>query len=514
MTPFKHFCIATDFAVFTGAIPLIDPNWELLPIHFLVDPGEKYDWHTDQPPCQLPSLDGQLHVLSQYVEVLSLPLPASMVPSPPVTPVTGEVVNGSGLGGGNGVHRSVSNESDEGKGDKKKNRQLQAVSKSFGSLGKSLGKNIKKMGTLGKDKDKKKVKTPPAVAVANNGLSINSDVLSDRQHVLCSRLLYKRMAYQDEIVRNYLESAEVRFRSEQEAQKLQQQESVNSKPVECINQGCKGKATADTSYLCKGCFEKQKMVESNRDRSEGEQYSRGGEEGEGMAASLGLSPMHINNVAAAGVNSSPAFTRHDTLITTGKSKFYTLPAEEHAVVPPNNRLRPQQAPPHINSSASTVARPTKVELSRSSFYDSSMTNSSLPPPPHNPPPRYVNNLKSTTVKKGTVAQEIQPSQALAANFMSDKQFNSVNLLRSNESAPPKTTNKTLDYTDTHYKLNVNLDSPPSHNSKTQAATQKCRTPNCDFFGTGDTDFLCSACYKKKHSELLKQAEFAQKQTNL
>ena len=30
--------------MFSGAIPLVDPDLRLLPIHFLVDPGENFEW--------------------------------------------------------------------------------------------------------------------------------------------------------------------------------------------------------------------------------------------------------------------------------------------------------------------------------------------------------------------------------------------------------------------------------------------------------------------------------------
>lgn len=104
---------------------------------------------------------------------------------------------------------------------------------------------------------------------------LNSNLVSRSQdYILCAVLhTEKRHEYQEEMVRNYLQSAHERFqrdkdlklkqaeeRRQKEEQKLKDLACIEG-PSECINPGCDQFGTALTSYMCKACFERQRDQE-------------------------------------------------------------------------------------------------------------------------------------------------------------------------------------------------------------------------------------------------------------
>src|SRR6218665_3309389 len=57
--------------LFSAAIPVVDPDFNLLPIHFAVDPGEGYSW--DKDGCaELLSQSSRLDLLRRYLNLESL----------------------------------------------------------------------------------------------------------------------------------------------------------------------------------------------------------------------------------------------------------------------------------------------------------------------------------------------------------------------------------------------------------------------------------------------------------
>lgn len=104
---------------------------------------------------------------------------------------------------------------------------------------------------------------------------LNSNLVSKSQdYILCAVLhTEKRHEFQEEMVRNYLQSARERFqhdkdlklkqaeeRKQKEEQKLKDLACVEG-PSQCINPGCDQFGTALTSYMCKACFEHQRDQE-------------------------------------------------------------------------------------------------------------------------------------------------------------------------------------------------------------------------------------------------------------
>jgi len=63
--------------VFTVAIPLVNPQLELLPVHFAVDPGLDYNWqNADGCSCYDLPLDAKVQLIEQYMDVKVSTMPA------------------------------------------------------------------------------------------------------------------------------------------------------------------------------------------------------------------------------------------------------------------------------------------------------------------------------------------------------------------------------------------------------------------------------------------------------
>ena len=104
---------------------------------------------------------------------------------------------------------------------------------------------------------------------------LNSNLVSKSQdYILCAVLhTEKRHEYQEEMVRNYLQSARERFERDKDlklkqAEERKQKEEQKLKDLacveglsQCINPGCDQFGTAVTSYMCKECFERQRDQE-------------------------------------------------------------------------------------------------------------------------------------------------------------------------------------------------------------------------------------------------------------
>ena len=162
------------------------------------------------------------------------------------------------------------------------------VAKQFGSIGKSMSKKLKKnFGSIAKmTRNNSQKKNSGAENYAPSGTirqttKLNSNIVSRSQdYILCAELhTEKRHEYQEEMIRNYLQSARKRFERDKEmkhkqAEECRQKEDLKLKelaqfegPSSCINPGCDKYGTAITSYMCKDCFEHQREQEltSNAD---------------------------------------------------------------------------------------------------------------------------------------------------------------------------------------------------------------------------------------------------------
>lgn len=251
-------------------IPLTDSEHELLPIQFNIDPGEQFVWGRDEHIPNLASRftlaqKDRLGLLREYLDVIQVPLsPAdgngdlAELEMDGSSPVEEEEIERR-LSEVDLECDEMSSSSDSGVYKSKAAKQLQSVAKQFGSIGKSMSKRIKKnFGSITKMTRNNSLKKK------NGGKRESESRKQSQDHILCAVLhTEKRHEYQEEMVHNYLQSARLRFERDRELKSKQAEErrvkdDDTDGPSQCVNPGCNLYGTSKTSYLCSGCYIKQK----------------------------------------------------------------------------------------------------------------------------------------------------------------------------------------------------------------------------------------------------------------
>ena len=327
-----------------AAIPLVDPEFNLLPIHFTVDPGEDFVWGKDENDiertCGFELTEaGKLSMLQAYmdVEYITVPYGGSVIingtgegskeaeavtngtvaaPDSLIRTTSVESSEGSSFSNnsscGNGKDKGAAAANGKGKKENGKNiggkdadglktterrrlpKPMQNFARGLGTFRRTLSKKIRRnfcasarssgrrsevperTSSRGKDMPENNALLPnttdkEVTAAAPTVVTVTATVVDQKElhRLLCARLLHKRQALQEEMVRNYLTMAEERFQQEKELVRQQDAElkhlterrRMETEVVECVNVGCDGKASAATSYLCRDCFERQKQEE-------------------------------------------------------------------------------------------------------------------------------------------------------------------------------------------------------------------------------------------------------------
>lgn len=309
------------------AIPLVDPNDSLLAIQFAVDPGSQVDW--DQLDASTEgnatvkdmTHEEKIALLKSYLDVLQLKatnvrpkraeqakvtvtdspsksstLPAKLDKKDEEASVTKARSNSAS----DTVNRSCSPLDTHGL--RKRMMKWMRLSTLRSSMSKKLRKNwqlAKKRGTSFRFKRRRRItdESNQAVHDSNPAASTVENNDPNQQHheglYYCARLhTEKRHDYQDEMIRNYLSTARLRFKDE-EKKKDTSSSSTSAKKItsprsstsssgsstlsdnsstsvgkeedddchyasQCVSEGCKNYGTASTSYLCTSCFADQK----------------------------------------------------------------------------------------------------------------------------------------------------------------------------------------------------------------------------------------------------------------
>lgn len=291
---------------FSVAIPLVDPHLVVLPLHFVVDPGETFDWTKNDNEMKPDlALEDKKNLLRKYLDVEQLPIPR----------LDNEM---------DSDHKSTGScDSDESAGcigkdrgkDRKVSQQMHTVAKQFGSIGKNMGKKLKKnFGNLGKamrnirgengEKNGRRLSVGGDV-IQTTKPTITPAALLERDRVISARLAMKRSLLQEKLVENYLQEAHKRFEIDRDLKRQRAEEMAarknvgalyNKVPVKCVSPGCNMYGTASSSYLCSKCFDQQKQQAIDHELQSGTKY-----------------------------NTFPGHTRRieEPVQECGKSKFYT-----------------------------------------------------------------------------------------------------------------------------------------------------------------------------------------------
>ncbi|XP_041364189.1 OTU domain-containing protein 7B-like isoform X2 [Gigantopelta aegis] len=274
LVPMDQSGLPEEIASLSTAIPLVDPEFRLLPLHFHVDPGDRYDWTklANNKDLRELSTEDKLNLLQQYLDVEKLTIPS--LDSADSTTDNDRVSCGS-------------YDSDDSVGcvankERKKDaarvsQQMQHVAKQFGSIGKSMGKKLKKnFGNIGKgmkNLDEKKSKKKSVGSVITQSTKVIATTDAGKNSIWCARLTLQQSSIHAELLKNYMQDAEQRFSTYRELVRRKNEEIKKRVPVypassstracQSAIPGCHGPAVHDASYQCKSCYDLQKQQEKS-----------------------------------------------------------------------------------------------------------------------------------------------------------------------------------------------------------------------------------------------------------
>ncbi|XP_054159022.1 OTU domain-containing protein 7B-like [Oppia nitens] len=302
-----------------AAIPLVDYEHNILPLQFVIDPGEEMfkndcqHFSNELVKKLTLSENEKLKLLKLYFDVDYIKLPKHQT-----TELTTEKKLTKRNAKLSAMEKSrtlpSSFESDDSSSDapsassvggsvsskakalsSKAAKQLLTITKHFGSLGR-MSKRIKKnLGTFAKrstsfrhkhknSNDLEKItKTSDSNAIKINSCvqqidtlsnsESNDDYLIDKDMIIVALLhTNRRHIYYDEMIRNYLSTARARFLRDKRQHCSSSSSSSSVTTVTktsaitdqncvsmCVNTGCKMFGTSANNYLCSACFEQQKQ---------------------------------------------------------------------------------------------------------------------------------------------------------------------------------------------------------------------------------------------------------------
>lgn len=514
-------------------IPLTDYENALLPIQFCIDPGKDFDWTNYDGSKGNWGLNDREHItlLKEYLDIVY----ASPLGSPEEEILVDLVDEDFEKRIADG-ELTFSDEAANANGKSKAAKQLQSVAKQFGSIGKSMSKKIKKnIGSIAK------------IGSGNNGTNGTNGKASKkatlpsrastqsftRQRILCAQLKAKRHNYQEEMIKNYLECAHERFMETEKAKELRELEQQQiellklratspERETSCINAGCTNYGTSATSYMCKECFEKQKERELNNSHNIVSDVARYG---------TGNSKFYTQSDSQShkSIKRIPSVRRLNELDQTlylSNSTFYndrrassspvnmtttaastTTPASTSPNSPPNGTSYRHNYSPTEISSQKTVIIPITVE-SRNDSPD--MIDTGMP---QDISVVRITGVGCTNSDPAGSATVFSPGNTIIPNArqtvnLPPIQHNILGICEDNntELGLPSKRNTYSDIVAGTLKQDNGLptyksamrNSDEAYSSRIatpflQSLGHPCRTRDCMFYGSANTNYYCSKC---------------------
>ena len=330
-------------------VPLVGPDYDMIPIHFGVDPGVDFRW--DQPEVAAQevtelSMDQKLALLKKYTDLLEVKIQTAVKPK--------EGAGADGKAAGGEACAADTGKATVGEIKEVKDASLKPGDR-IGSAKSWLANQLVKVGTI--------------AGVLGN--VVHSTIYAARLQTNRKPEYYYRM------IENYIESARERYEdetAERARRTLRGQERNEREPAQpCISPGCNLYGTASTSYLCSSCYKAQQKSFSETGRFIGTPPPTG---------DGGSSVQHRPTRSYLPPPSYSACVPYDYFSTIGDSRPLNPPqagaqASRHAQRP-GQRAPPsyaQAVSPPVGKSASplatsTVGSPLKCAKDDCSFYGS------------------------------------------------------------------------------------------------------------------------------------------------
>ncbi|XP_046399998.1 OTU domain-containing protein 7B-like isoform X2 [Ischnura elegans] len=510
-----------------AVIPITDADHELLPIQFSIDPGELLYKNQDENDLEAMqrltlSPEEKLLLLREYLDVIKIPmkLPNNgdnseldvIETDVNIIPYEEDTIDKrfsevdldndeSILNSSEGV--AVSNRS-------KAAKQLQSVAKQFGSIGKSMSKKFKKnfgsITKIARNNSLKKKYSANQTSPLHQPPKVNGSLVSQSPEYILGAVLHtdKRHEYQEEMIRNYLQSARMRFEKDKELKSRQVEEKKlkddwNVKdsaemevPSMCINAGCGLYGTSLTSYMCTVCYQKQKEREAEMSKSpniNSPLMNRANElaprYGTGKSKFYAEADCCSHNTVGK-LPLSRAGSNIDHTLYLSKSTFYNdiacPPGIPEMYQEPRRKIIECQSQPsgivrdivereNISNDATSRDLPVEKESMLQSEIQTPDPCSTLVP---------LSGAPSKNISKVFIGGVSNPEESRWGD-------DSLSYMPYESSPRVVSCGRAAKCDTTNIRISGGIQLPIS-------GAQQCRSLNCRFFGNSDTNFYCSKCY--------------------
>lgn len=354
-------------------------------------------------------------------------------------------------------------------------KPVKFIAKSFDTIGSKL-KNIAKTGKAGKTYRK-----GVGVATQSTRMSnIAAEMFENQGFVVCARLRHRKTGYQDVMVRNYIDSMREKFDAQQ-VKRREQNAEIRRRSIERINlrSGAVAKSHSPLNAAVRGdtgCMQ-QDLAEATTNQ---------------------------HCIYALPGSNSGSLQRQDTIVTAGKSKFYTVATEEQCPMVTTTSFESRKPSDAIKSNRGILkynrlsAMPlesvpqdvTLIRRTQLSSKDDQVEFSTLP---------------RQGVKKADDLEGAPRRVNAAPTRLISNRHTVVGTYLDAVSDPPPPLNRA-----TRYEANVQTDPKNKSHSKglsdgsgnapsldvgEYSQRRLCKAGDCGFYGTYETGFLCSQCFK-------------------
>lgn len=451
------------------SIPLVGPDLKMLALHFVVDPGADHDFSSSNSATKVKtnlSQEDSMNLLQKYLDLERIPYIESDVDSDTDRKSSGSYDSDENLG------CMGKEKKKDGKGSKP------SVTKQFGSLGKTVGKKLKKnFGSVGKSlkamgPDNDKFRKNSVTQSTKVPMTIAAMIDQEQKFVWASKLYVKQTGEQNKMIENYLCSAKDRFMEERSLLKaagdeirrrslgasLQDLNITGDKPLKCVNSNCNFMGNIETHYLCSKCYKEQKTASLERNKPVKDSYA---------------------------TYPGPSSKESEEMEKYGKSKFYTHIDDKEATELAKADIRARS-----NSNSTSDAKARQAGYVQINKYARQRT----------PSPDYDNVDYGYGYKK-----LMEHSPTPSPKLLPKVQNTSVNQPTTTRTStlpghkPDPVPTKPISAID-NTLISARPSSAQSNNRPADlSGTMHCRSKGCDFYGSPNTDYLCSACYKARQT---------------